>query len=153
MHTETSNHPRGSQVALADTKSKKLGRKNVNQLSRLALLLEKVTSTSNRTQREIAEEAGFKNQNMITMIKQGDAKLPLDRVPAMAHALRIEPLQLFNLALEQFYQDEALKELQAILPPALTPAEKELIDIVREAGKKGNALTPAHLEKIRELLA
>lgn len=153
MHTETLIQSRGTSVVTADTKSKKLGRKNTGELSRLALLLEKITSTSSMSQREIAEAAGFKNQNMITMLKQGDAKLSIDRVPAMAAALGVDPLHLFHLALEQFYSEETIKALKDILPPELTPAEKQLIDTVREAGKKGKALKPEHIEKIRELLA
>lgn len=149
--TETTEDRRFT-VATADTKSKKLGRKGVTSLSRLAILLEKITSTSSMTQREIADAVGFKNQNMITMIKQGDAKLPLDRVPAMAGALGVDPLMLFNLALEQFYTADAIKDLQGILPPALSAPEKELIDLVREAGKKGKGLSADRLQQVRELL-
>ena len=34
-----------------------------------------------KTQAEIASEAGFANANMITFLKAGRNKLPLDRVP------------------------------------------------------------------------
>ena len=44
-----------------------------------------------KTQAEIAEEAGFVNPNMVTMIKQGATKLPIDRVPALAKALEVDP--------------------------------------------------------------
>jgi transcriptional regulator with XRE-family HTH domain len=151
MHMET-NEDRRFTVAPADTKSKKLGRKNVTELSRLAILLEKHTASSGKTQRQIADAVGFNNQNMITMIKQGDAKLPLDRVPAMAHVLGVDPLMLFNMAIEQFYTPDAVKALQDIIPPALSVAERALIDVVREAGKKGKQLTAERIDKIRELL-
>ena len=41
-----------------------------------------------KSQAEIAEEAGFLNANMLTMLKQGATKLPLDRVPALALDVR-----------------------------------------------------------------
>jgi hypothetical protein len=34
-----------------------------------------------KSQIEIAVEAGFVSQNMVTMIKNGSSKLPLDHVP------------------------------------------------------------------------
>lgn len=34
-----------------------------------------------KKQQQIALEAGFRNPNMITIIKSGASKLPLDRVP------------------------------------------------------------------------
>ncbi|GHF75786.1 helix-turn-helix domain-containing protein [Seohaeicola zhoushanensis] len=40
-----------------------------------------------KTQAEIAAEAGYVNQNMISMIKKGSTKVALDRVPALARAL------------------------------------------------------------------
>jgi transcriptional regulator with XRE-family HTH domain len=59
-----------------------------------------------KSQAEIASAAGFPNRNMLSMIKTGDAKLPLDRVPALAKALECDPAMLFKLAVEQ--QDTAL---------------------------------------------
>jgi len=41
-----------------------------------------------KAQRDIALEAGFRNVNMISMIKSGSAKLALDRVPARLRRLR-----------------------------------------------------------------
>lgn len=54
-----------------------------------------------KSQAEIAAEAGYVNQNMITMIKQGRSKVALDRVPALANALECDPAYLMRLALEQ----------------------------------------------------
>lgn len=54
-----------------------------------------------KTQHAIAVEAGFNSTNMLTMIKTGVNKLPLDRVPALAQALECDPRRLFLLALEQ----------------------------------------------------
>ncbi|MDE4297058.1 helix-turn-helix transcriptional regulator [Phaeobacter gallaeciensis] len=68
-----------------------------------------------KSQRDIASEAGYKNQNMITMIKQGTSKVALDRAPKLARALEVDPRQFMLLALEQFYTtqfiDQMLKDL------------------------------------------
>ncbi|MFI0843312.1 helix-turn-helix domain-containing protein [Mesorhizobium sp. IMUNJ 23232] len=59
-----------------------------------------------KSQKQIADEAGFLSVNMLSMIKSGTSRLPLDRVPALAKSLESDPARLFVLALEQ--QDNAL---------------------------------------------
>ena len=54
-----------------------------------------------KTQGKIASEAGFVNPNMVAIIKSGAARLPIDRVPALAKALECDPRRLLQLALEQ----------------------------------------------------
>ena len=54
-----------------------------------------------KTQAEIASEAGFPNANMMTFLKNGRNKVPLDRVPSLAKALEIDPAYLMRLALDQ----------------------------------------------------
>jgi hypothetical protein len=44
-----------------------------------------------KNQSEIAAEAGFANPNMITLLKQGANRVPLDRVPQLAKALDSDP--------------------------------------------------------------
>lgn len=52
-------------------------------------------------QAQIADEAGFVNPNMLSMLKAGKSKLPLDRVPALAAALECDPSRLFMMAVAQ----------------------------------------------------
>jgi transcriptional regulator with XRE-family HTH domain len=54
-----------------------------------------------KTQREIAAEIGYDKPNMISMFKRGEAKVPLDKIPALAKALHVDPAHLFRLAMEQ----------------------------------------------------
>jgi hypothetical protein len=56
---------------------------------------------SKKSRLRIANEAGFPNPNMVTMIKNGSSKLALDRVPSMARALECDPAFLMRLALDQ----------------------------------------------------
>ena len=85
-----------------------------------------------KTQAEIAEEAGFSNPNMVTMIKQGATKLPIDRVPALAKALDSDPALLLRLALEQSEGSTAAAIYEIIGQP-ITAHEMTWITEIREA--------------------
>jgi hypothetical protein len=63
--------------------------------------------SSIKSQREIAAEVGYDRANIISMIKKGDTALPLDKVPAFAKALDVDPKHLFRLALEQNHPEIA----------------------------------------------
>ncbi|PPQ36680.1 XRE family transcriptional regulator [Rhodoblastus acidophilus] len=54
-----------------------------------------------KTQRQIAAEIGYDKPNMISMFKRGESKVPLDKIPALAMALNVDPAHLFRLAMEQ----------------------------------------------------
>lgn len=84
-----------------------------------------------RSHREIARAAGWTQSNMVTMIKKGDTRLPLDRVTAFARAIGVDPLFLFRLALEQFMpDDEATAKMLEFL---CTENEVEILTVVRKA--------------------
>lgn len=84
-----------------------------------------------KTQAEIAEEAGFVNQNMITMLKKGSTKLPIDRVPALA--LDSDPALLLRLALEQSEGSTAAAAICEIIGQPITKNEMAWIIELREA--------------------
>ena len=80
----------------------RMTKKHPHADSRLALFLDRqIMAIRPKKQNDIAIEAGFKHPNMITMLKLGTAKLPLDRVGALAKAIDCDPKYLFKLALEQ----------------------------------------------------
>ena len=60
-----------------------------------------------KSQREIAAEVGYDRPNIISMIKNGVTALPLDKVPAFAKALDVDPRHLFRLTLEQNHPEIA----------------------------------------------
>ena len=86
-----------------------------------------------KTQAEIAEEAGFVNPNMVTMIKKGATKLPIDRVPALAKALESDPALLLRLALEQSEGSTAAAAIYEIIGQPITKNEMAWINEIREA--------------------
>lgn len=94
---------------------------------------------SQKTQVEVAKEVGFDKPNMITMIKQGKTRLPLDKAGKFAKAIGSDPIFLFKLALKEYFP-EAYLELEKAMKqqPALTEYEVKLIHIIR----KSKNLTP-----------
>jgi transcriptional regulator with XRE-family HTH domain len=86
-----------------------------------------------KTQGEVATEAGFANPNMLTMLKQGATRVPLDRVPALAQALDCDPAWLLRLALEQGEGSTAAAALYDIMGPMVTANERVWLAEIRDA--------------------
>lgn len=94
----------------------------INKASRLQAYLYSHIEASPLSQKDMAAAVGYANPNMITMLKQGDAKLALDRVPAFAAMLGVDPRHLFALALEAHYGFENANAIMTVLGgPALEP--------------------------------
>ena len=97
----------------------------------VAQYLTNMIDTSDKTQREIAEEIGYENANIITMFKQGLTRLPLDKVGPIAIALEIDPTMLLEMVMAE-YMPETLMALRPILRGlTLTNEEYELINLFR----------------------
>jgi hypothetical protein len=101
-----------------------------------------------KTQLEIASEAGFNATNMMTMIKTGSAKLPLDRVPALARALDTDPSYLFMLAVEQ-HDPTLARVVKDIFGTVVTQNEVAWLEEIREAS---NHTDPTLTTKARKAI-
>lgn len=103
--------------------------------TRLARFLDKRIEglRGTKTQIEIAEQAGYKTPNIITMLKTGATKLPIDRVPAMARALDVDPAYLLRLTLEQALGETAARAVDEIFGTPVTAHERQWIDEIRAA--------------------
>lgn len=89
---------------------------------------------SGKTQLEIARECGFEKPNVITMFKQGKSKLPISRVGVMAKALGVDPVYLFQLAMQEYEPDTwAVIQDSILKQPVLTQNELEILELVRSA--------------------
>ena len=109
---------------------------------------------SPKSQKEIAAAAGFKSQNMITMLKLGHVKLALDRVPTMAKVLNTDPVDMFKLALTQFYDDASVRLLIDLLEAGISPEERKILRIIRDAaGAETPTVTPEREVALREAFA
>ena len=98
------------------------------------LIADRVRDLSHRkTQAEIASEAGFANANMMTFLKNGRNKVPLDRVPSLAKALEVDPAFLMRLALDQAVGATAAKAINEIFGTPATENERGWLNELRDA--------------------
>lgn len=112
-----------------------------------AAFLERAIRRSGRTQAEIAREAGLRSPNVLSMMKQGQTKVPLARIPALARACGADGLYFLRLALEE-YNPEVFKLLMDTLGESLTDAEWAVIRCYR-AGTRGIDLDVDHEVRLR----
>lgn len=97
----------------------------------VAEFLDKMIRRSGKTQRQIAREIGYDRPNFISMLKTGDAKLPLDKVAAMAAALDTDPAFLMRLALSEYHPEIWQVMIHALGKP-LTANEMAMVEIYRK---------------------
>lgn len=98
------------------------------------LIADRIRDLSHRkTQAEIASEAGFPNANMVTFLKNGRNKVPLDRVPSLAKALEVDPAYLMRLALDQAVGATAAKAITDIFGTPATENESGWLKELRDA--------------------
>jgi hypothetical protein len=119
--------------------------------TRLAKYLEKriLELRPKKTQIAIASEAGFVNANMLAMIKAGTTKLPLDRVSALASALKCDPVMLFQLAMELLGGDTTDLAIRQIFGTLVTENEVAWLEEIRRASDHTN---PSLISKARSAI-
>jgi len=98
-----------------------------------------------KSQLEIAAEAGFINPNMMSMLKNGATKVPLDRVPALARALDTDPRYLFRLALEQSGDETARSAVEEIFGTIVSKNEVGWLEELRDASDNSDPTLTARL--------
>ena len=86
-----------------------------------------------KTQKEIAQDAGFVNANMLSLLKSGANKVPLDRVPALARALEVDRAYLMRLSLEQSVGMTAANAIVDCFGTPVTENERGWLDEIRDA--------------------
>lgn len=105
--------------------------------SKVAEFIEREVAHSKYNQKEIAEMAGYKTANVITMVKQGLTKLSIERIPGLAKALKIEPYKLFCMA-EEEYEPNKLKVIKEIFGEPISKEERLIIEAIREVASPGD---------------
>jgi len=84
-----------------------------------------------KTATEIARSLGYNQGNLISMFKRGEAKVPLDKIPALAKALNVDIAHLMRLGLEQYWPDK-LAVISHAFGHIVTANELALLQEVRE---------------------
>lgn len=97
----------------------------------VAMRIEAAIIFSGKSVKEIAAEAGVR-PNVISMIKKGAIRVPLERIPAIADALEIERWQLAYLCWSE-YHPEIYASLEACFPGInLSPADVDWLSSARQ---------------------
>jgi transcriptional regulator with XRE-family HTH domain len=111
----------------------KAARRPASKRKTVAEYIDRQIDLCGKKQLQIAQEAGFDKPNMITMIKQGKTKLPLEKIGRMAKALEVDPLHLFRMTMQE-YQPETWIEIQKFFnQPVITANEIEILEEIRRA--------------------
>jgi hypothetical protein len=90
-----------------------------------------------KTTREIARQLGYPHGNIVSMFKSGQAKVPLDKIPALAEALDVDVGHLMRLGLEQYWPDK-MDVITKVFSRIVTDNELELIREIREGTKESD---------------
>jgi transcriptional regulator with XRE-family HTH domain len=101
-----------------------------------ANLLAKAIENSDLTQREIADRVGFRHANIISMLKSGETRVPLNRIPALAQTLGIDEREFLILAIQE-YHPGVHEVLVDILGLPLSDAELGIVTMFRMASMRG----------------
>lgn len=84
-----------------------------------------------KSQYDIAMEAGYHKPNIISMMKNGDAKVPLEKVFILAKAFEVDPNILFRLALEQNFGQQDTYALTQMMNRTMTENELAWVEKIR----------------------
>lgn len=95
-------------------------------VSTTANFLRNAIEQSPKTQREIARDAGFAAPNALSMMKTGECKIPISRIPALAKALDVDGHLFVKIALRE-YQPEIWMVIEDVMHPRLTEFEAEFL--------------------------
>lgn len=101
-----------------------------------ANMLAKAIEASELTQREIADRAGFRQANVVSMLKTGEMRVPLDRIPALARTLGMNERAFLLAAIEEYHPGvhEVLVETLGL---PLSDAELGILTMFRMASMRG----------------
>lgn len=86
-----------------------------------------------KPQIQIAKEVGFEKPNVITMIKQGKTKVPINKISSMAKALEVDPVFFLKMCMQEYMPDLLDAVTTITNQPIVTANEMEFIEAIRGA--------------------
>ena len=99
----------------------------------VAEYLHQLIKLSGKRQKEISDAVGYTNPNVVTMIKQGKTKLPINKVPAFAKVLNVDPVHLLRLTINEYMPQTWAAIEQVLGRTLLTDNERRMVEVVRKA--------------------
>lgn len=104
------------------------------------------------TQREIAQRLGYRCINFVSMMETGAARVPFEKLPALAEILDVDPAHLVRLGLEQYWPE--LEVVSTVMSPSITKNEMALLRLIRKATNYADPeITPNHEAAVERVFA
>jgi transcriptional regulator with XRE-family HTH domain len=113
--------------------------------------LERAINASEKSQLQIADELGYPNANLITIFKKGTTRVPLEKVPAMARALDLEPADFLRDWLA-VYMPGALVAIEELVGTPLSRSERTWVDGLRKTFSTVPPFDKAWSEGLKDLV-
>ena len=89
-----------------------------------ARMITDAVEASGKTLREIAADMGLERGNVISMLKSGEMRMPIERIPAFAAATGIDALALTRVAMSEY-----MPETWSVLAASAAPVQEVQLNI------------------------
>ncbi|NIH77456.1 transcriptional regulator with XRE-family HTH domain [Ochrobactrum sp. P20RRXII] len=123
----------------------------VKEFSRF--LSQALDNVSNKySQQEIGYALGWTSPSILSTLKAGRAKVPLDKIAPLSRYLGVDRSRLFRMALAQYYEGEALANIAECLNE-LPDDEEKLLRKYRLLKDKAGASSKVDLDEVLNALA
>ena len=120
--------------------------------SDLALFIDECASATGRTYLKIALAAGYSSANIIQAFIADQAKVPLDRVADLAHALECDASKLLELTLERHFNPETFIRMRSLFIKDITDNERAWLAALQEAsGEPDPVLTQERAARLKKV--
>ena len=116
-----------------------------------ASYLSRLLEISEKSQRQIAEECGYPNPNIISMFKKGHTKVPVEKVPAMAKSLGVDPADMLRRAMRET-MPSVLQTVEDVVGDLVTVNERKILETIRSASKESDPNLDKETEKALKAL-
>jgi hypothetical protein len=100
--------------------------------SGVAALIARRIQETGKPQKELAAACGWPKPNVVTMIKQGITKVPLDKVGLLARALELDPASLFWMVIAEYHPDSFRVIAETVPGLLMDDNEVMLIEVYRD---------------------
>ncbi|WP_027478664.1 hypothetical protein [Curvibacter gracilis] len=106
----------------------------------VAQLIRERVAESSKSPSQIANEADLSSPNLLQLVGEGRAKLPVQHVQAVATALGVDPAYLVRLVVTEYLPGVWEVVEQALQGTALTANERKLVDAYRQVTGNSDAV-------------
>ena len=102
------------------------------------------------TDEQLAEELGFGKPGIITMMRRGQLKLPLQQIPAIARAVDVDPAFMLRMALAE-YMPEVFEVMVETFGKPLTGNERIMVECYRRVSPNDEIVMDTHTQAMVQL--